>query len=112
MQDTYLIKELNNEQSSNNQLFIKRGILLKCLDVIDISEEYYQVFLQYFYVDKNNYKRNNLYLRCLQDTYLIKDLNNEQSDNNKTPVKKGDLLHTLEIIDIGKTYYKIIHLHP
>lgn len=62
---------------------------------------------KHYFIIKNNFRRNNNYLRCLQNTYLIKKLNHDQSNNNKIPVKKGTLLRTLEIIDTGSNYYHI-----
>ena len=43
---------------------------------------------QQYYTHKNKFRQNNLHLRCLQDTYLIKQLNHDQSSNNKILLKK------------------------
>ena len=57
-----------------------------------------------FYIHKSKFRRNNLHLRCLQNTYLIKQLNHDQSSQNKIPLKKGELLSCIEIKDINNIY--------
>ena len=66
------------------------------------------ISVQKFYIHKNRFRKNNLYLRCLQDTYLIKQLNHDQSSQNKIQLKKGELLSCKEIIEVSPIYYKII----
>ena len=45
LKDTYLIKKINDEQSPENKIEIKQHTLLKCFDIIDSSNIYYQIFL-------------------------------------------------------------------
>jgi hypothetical protein len=62
---------------------------------------------EYYYIVKNNFRRNNLKLRVLKNTYLIKKLNHDQSQSNKTAIKKGDLLYCTQIDDINNKFYYI-----
>ena len=62
---------------------------------------------EYYYIVKNNFRRNNLKLRVLKDTYLIKKLNHNQSSNNKIAIKKGDLLDCTQIDEFNKNFYYI-----
>ena len=62
---------------------------------------------EYYYIVKNNFRRNNLKLRVLKDTYLIKKLNHDQSQSNKIAIKKGDLLSCSQIDDINNKFYYI-----
>ena len=65
------------------------------------------VVREYYYIVKNNFRRNNLKLRVLKDTFLIKKLNHDQSQINKTAIKKGDLLYCTQIDDFNNKFYYI-----
>jgi hypothetical protein len=66
--------------------------------------------IKYYYIVKNNFRKNNLNLRCLKDTFLIKKLNHDQSKQNKIPIKKGSLLFCSKIDEIQKEKFYYIYL--
>ena len=61
----------------------------------------------YYYIVKNNFRKNNLNLRCLKDTFLIKKLNYDQSRENKIPIQKGKLLKCSLVNEPSDKYYYI-----
>lgn len=98
-----IIRKKGQDDAINNynyeKKFIELNNIINKVDTTNVNQ---------FYIHKSRFRRNNLHLRCLQDTYLIRHLNHDQSSQNKIPLKKGKLLGCIEIIDISSVYYKII----
>jgi hypothetical protein len=61
----------------------------------------------HYYIVKNNFRKNNLNLRCLKDTFLIEKLNHDQSIKNKIPIQKGKLLKCSLVNEPSDKYYYI-----